>query len=131
MQAMTRGILKMIEEHKIRYDGETNAEGKKHGKGKIIYLDGSMFDGNFVEDHKEGYGEYFTKEVTYKGEWQNGLKNGKGTLYFPNGDRVSTTFKNDKKHGNGIYITADGKIYDYVYYNDLQIKKADQNPDCY
>jgi hypothetical protein len=37
-----------------KYDGDTNIEGKPHGKGKITYLDGSTYEGEFNLGLKQG-----------------------------------------------------------------------------
>jgi len=100
MQALTQGILKMLYERGSHYEGQTNSEGKKHGKGRCTYIDGSYYDGSWQDDKKHGWGELKMREgTTYKGEWEHDHKNGNGKLFLPNGDVVTTTFKNDRKNG--------------------------------
>jgi len=37
-------------ETKVRYTGEWSKDGKRHGKGTLIWPDGARFDGYFVND---------------------------------------------------------------------------------
>ena len=56
---------------------------------------------------------------------------GNGELLMKEGDIIRTTWVNGKKNGKGTITNKDGKVFDVQYYNDLEIKLADQNPDCY
>lgn len=59
-----------------------------------------------------------------------GLKEGKGELILSNGDRILATWIKDKKNGVGQHISGD-KTHECIFDNDLEIRLADQNPDCY
>lgn len=107
MQAMSKAILKMLNDKGSTYVGSTNEKGLKHGKGKITYIDGSYYEGDFVDDKKEGHGRQLSKDGTiYDGKWHNDMREGEGTLYLPNGDSITSTFKNDRKHGKGHITTT-------------------------
>lgn len=54
-------------------------------KGKILYPDGSF----------------------YEGDYKNGVKNGSGVITYPNGQVYVGTFENDKKHGLGTLFDLD------------------------
>jgi len=44
-----------------------------HGKGVFTYSDGKKYDGDFVEDKREGYGTLTSGGgKTYKGQWKKG-----------------------------------------------------------
>jgi hypothetical protein len=43
------------------YEGEF-VDGKKNGKGKFSWSDGSYYEGDFVDGLFEGYGTYYFKE---------------------------------------------------------------------
>jgi len=45
MNALQMSILKQIQEKQSEYTGDTNESGEKHGFGKMVYLDGSMYEG--------------------------------------------------------------------------------------
>ena len=93
MQKLTMMILKKLEEAGSRYEGETNQEGEKHGKGKCTYIDGSMYDGSWENNKKNGYGVLIKKDGTvYKGSFERDMKNGEGELSLPSGDVIKATW---------------------------------------
>jgi hypothetical protein len=53
-------------------------EGKKSGKGKLIYKDQTEYEGEFVENRCEGMGTYKTKSHIWKGRWIDGYLDGEG-----------------------------------------------------
>ena len=87
------------------------------GKGKIIYSNGDIYDGNIKDFLKEGYGEYFynNKDIYY-GHFNNDLKNGKGKMKYSNGNLFIGKWKDDKKI-NGILFTD---IKDYYEENNIE-----------
>jgi len=68
------------------YIGEVNAQHKPHGKGTYYYADGSV----------------------YEGDWVNNEMHGKGTITDEKGNRYTGYFANDKEHGKGILIFSQG-----------------------
>ena len=59
------------------YDGETNQNGERHGKGKCFWIDGSEYDGEWINNKKEGLGKYTRKDkYSYSGYWKQNLKHG-------------------------------------------------------
>jgi hypothetical protein len=63
--------------------------GYKHGKGKQMFLNGSM----------------------YEGTWKNDMANGYGRLIHESGDVYVGKWQNDRAHGLGKYIHPDGSMY--------------------
>ena len=66
----------------------------REGMGKIIWPDGSV----------------------YEGWWKNDKANGRGRLVHADGDVYDGEWKNDKAHGIGVYqhydrLYADGQKY--------------------
>ncbi len=63
------------------YEGEW-FEGKKYGRGKIIFASGSIFEGSFKNDMKEGSGKmyYYPSGNFFEGEWKYDQKSGMGTM---------------------------------------------------
>ena len=55
-------------------------DGKKEGKGKLIYPDGSFYEGNFKNDLFNGKGIFVNNNWIYKGDFLNGKKHGKGKI---------------------------------------------------
>lgn len=117
---------------------ETSAEGETlnglwHGKGKIKYKNGAVFDGNFYYGKMEGWGilltasntthigDYkanklwngsgaasFSKSSYYEGEIVNGRYEGKGE--FVN-DGYEGEWKAGLNHGSGLEVHSDGSSY--------------------
>ena len=67
------------------FDGHF-VKGNRHGFGIHAMPDGSRYEGNFVNDLKNGYGECFNKagRLVYKGNWLND---------YPAPDPKKTTMK--------------------------------------
>ena len=81
----------------------------------IVYNNGSIFEGYYRDDYKDGRGRYIWPDGRYYvGEWKKGMKNGKGELHFYNGDVFIGNFLNDKMHGEGTWKFVDQKIVDKI-----------------
>ena len=53
--------------------------GKKHGKGAYTWADGSIYDGDWVENRIEGFGAYvWVDGRRYVGQWLNNNMHGHG-----------------------------------------------------
>ena len=87
--------------------------GKKHGKGIIFNKYGNIvYEGDFVNDKKEGIGKMIYKDDYYIGPWVKDKKQGKGIIYYKDGTiQYEGDFFNDKKEGNGKYIFINGNYY--------------------
>jgi hypothetical protein len=67
--------------------------GKKHGVGVKAWPSGDRYEGEFVEDRKEGKGTY----TWGRGQWQ--------------GERYVGEYLNDLRHGTGTYTWPTGDVY--------------------
>ena len=87
--------------------------GVEHGKGTIYKMNGSiMYQGDFVEGKREGYGIFYGQEYYYIGQWNNDLAWGHGILYTYNGNIIyDGDFIGDKIEGFGKYIYLNGFYY--------------------
>ena len=60
-----------------------------HGKGKLIWNDGSYYEGSYVNGKKEGEGKFFfVSKNYYDGFWLNGKQDGAGILYDKEGNEI-------------------------------------------
>lgn len=57
---------------------------KKHGKGKLIFGDGKIYEGNFEDGVMSGQGIMTNGVKIYEGAFKNGKQHGIG-VYFPKG----------------------------------------------
>jgi hypothetical protein len=90
------------------YAGEFHL-GKKHGRGVKTWAWGDRYEGDFVDDYKEGWGAY---------TW------GAHTLFA--GDRYEGAFAGDKRNGYGLYIWASGDSYAGPWKDDAVSGRATQ-----
>ena len=98
------------------YKGEWSKEGLRHGKGKQIWDDGSVYEGSWINDHVEGWGRLVHADGdVYEGEWSNDMANGVGSYYHLDGTKYVGAWINDKQHGKGIEIWPDGACYEGEY----------------
>jgi len=67
-----------------------NNKKKFHGKGKMVWPNGEM----------------------YEGLWKNNERSGKGRNLYHNGDIYEGEFVKGHKHGNGVYIYHYGARYE-------------------
>ena len=68
----------------------------RQGRGIQIWLDGSR----------------------YEGYWVNNKANGRGRLIHADGDVYEGEWLNDKAHGKGVYTHVDGSIYKGEWFED-------------
>ena len=98
------------------YEGNWLRKKLKHGPGREIYPDGTMFVGNFREGKANGKGRLVKPDgVVYEGEFKNGQANGKGTLYKKNGAKYEGDFRDDMQDGKGTETWEDGTYYEGYY----------------
>ena len=102
------------------YEGEFK-EGKKNGKGKIIYKDtGDWYEGYFLENNFNGEGHYYWKKNGYEyiGNYVDGIIKGKGVYKYGDKATYKGEFKNGVKEGLGEWNTKNNKIIGN-FVNDL------------
>lgn len=100
------------------YEGGRNENGQMEGEGKLTYWNGDVYEGNYKDDVKNGFGKYYYSETKnrYEGEWVNGKKEGKGVFIWSNGDKYEGQFLKDNKHGKGKLTHNSGDVYGiYIY----------------
>ena len=87
--------------------------GKKEGKGKLVYNNGTEYLGNFRNNKPDGYGQ-LTQEngEVYQGEWKEGKINGHGTRFHKNGDKYIGNYVDNIRNGYGVYIFSNGNSYE-------------------
>jgi hypothetical protein len=65
------------------YEGDTNSAGLPHGRGKKVYEDGRVYEGDWVDGEYQGQGSLlFANGTLYRGGFQQGKRHGKGTHYL-------------------------------------------------
>lgn len=83
------------------FEGETNADGKKHGWGKLTWDDGDCFEGEFQDDEKIKGTFRWSSGDTYEGQWKNDLMHGQGNYLYADGRSYSGWWEKGYRHGLG------------------------------
>ena len=100
------------EQKENRYIGQFNDKGQKHGLGKFYYQDGSIYFGQWENNHRLGFGYYYWPNGDhYQGYWEQGKMQGLGQLDYGTGDCYQGSFVQEKRHGKGTYFYKDGDRY--------------------
>ena len=93
----------------------------KNGKGKYTWASGQIYEGDFVNDLKTGKGKYtWASGQIYEGDFLNGEYHGKGKFVFEDGSIYEGDFIDGKYHGKGKFIWVDGDIYDGLWINGIK-----------
>ena len=115
------------------------------GTGKYFFPNGTTYTGELLNGFRHGFGTFESpkEELSYEGNWKNGLKNGigtmkkkgstyegnwkdgyidgKGKLIWKSGNIYKGDFKMGKMHGNGYMIWLnENKKYSGEWKNNIQ-----------
>jgi len=87
------------------YDGDF-VDGIREGRGKYMYAsNGDKYDGEWRLNSKHGIGKMiYNGKGEYYGYWENGRRHGEGVFTYPNGDVYSGWWKFGEKEGTGNYV---------------------------
>ena len=112
-----------VEEKKVENQSITEELLKKEkltGKGKITFVNGDVYEGDYQNGYLCGHGKmtYISGNV-YEGEWRDDKTNGKGKVVFSNGIQYTGDFVDNKRHGKGTIILDNGDVYDGDWKNNM------------
>jgi len=96
-------------------------EGKRHGRGRLVFKDGSLYEGLFVDDKFSIWGFHIHPGGDfYSGEYKDGLPNGTG--HFDNGDNViyDGSWKDGKQNGHGVEVQVGKATYVGQFKNSMK-----------
>uniref|UniRef100_A0A0G4G015 Heterokaryon incompatibility domain-containing protein n=1 Tax=Chromera velia CCMP2878 TaxID=1169474 RepID=A0A0G4G015_9ALVE len=118
LQTQIAGHFRKVEEG---YEGHRSLAGHMQGKGRRIYTDGSVYEGDFEQSKRHGRGRYIHADgAVYEGDYQNGKKEGFGKYIFASGAVYEGTFLGGEKSGQGRYTYGDGAMYEGEWCNDVR-----------
>ena len=95
---------------------------ERAGKARVQYQNGDVYEGTYNDSkQKHGFGKYTFKqpavedevppEVSYEGDYVNGLRQGVGVMKFPDSGRYHGQFSEGERHGQGSYMYPNGDVY--------------------
>ncbi|KAJ1074503.1 hypothetical protein K5549_001198 [Capra hircus] len=96
----------------FRYEGEWRG-GKKHGRGKLLFKDGSYYEGDFVDGEITGEGcrHWTLTGNTYTGQFVLGEPQGHGIMKYQAGGHYEGELFRGLREGHGCLVDADGQVY--------------------
>lgn len=81
---------------------------KPHGEGIFTWTNGNMYNGQWIEGKKNGFGMFKDKYGLYAGNWKDDMRNGDGKIFLNNGKTFEGKFLNNKKEGEGTWYYTNG-----------------------
>ena len=88
-------------------------------RGKLIHNDGDIYEGEWLDDQPNGKGIYIHKEGTiYEGDWKNDKQDGYGKEKWLDGAYYEGEYKDGKKNGKGKFCWSDGSYYEGNFRNN-------------
>ncbi|XP_074524547.1 ankyrin repeat and MYND domain-containing protein 1 [Halichoeres trimaculatus] len=91
-----------------RYEGEF-VNGLKHGKGRYTWRNGESYEGYFYKDYKHGEGTYcWPTDHKFIGKFYLNRKEGYGREVFPDGATFQGLYHVDQRFGPGVFTDPDG-----------------------
>uniref|UniRef100_A0AC11EVW5 MORN repeat containing 1 n=1 Tax=Ovis aries TaxID=9940 RepID=A0AC11EVW5_SHEEP len=103
----------------FRYEGEWRG-GKKHGRGKLLFKDGSYYEGDFVDGEITGEGcrHWTLTGNTYTGQFVLGEPQGHGIMKYQAGGHYEGELFRGLREGHGCLVDADGQVYWGSFHNN-------------
>jgi hypothetical protein len=87
------------------------SKGKRHGFGRLLKADESVFEGDFFEGLLEGDGICIENGIRYKGNFSKGMKAGEGREEWPDKTVYEGEYWQNLKHGKGKFEWANGNRF--------------------
>eukprot|EP00072_Mus_musculus_P074168 XP_017175931.1 PREDICTED: MORN repeat-containing protein 1 isoform X7 [Mus musculus] len=103
----------------FRYEGEWKG-GKKHGHGKLLFKDGSYYEGEFVDGEITGEGcqHWAWSGNTYSGQFVLGEPQGHGVMKYKAGGRYEGELSQGLREGQGFLEDQDGQVYQGSFHDN-------------
>jgi len=92
---------------------------KMEGRGRMVNINGFVYEGEFKNGQSNGYGKYIALDgTTYKGTWSSDKQSGPGNEIYPDGSFYNGNFKNGKKNGFGKLVFKDKNVFEGHFVNN-------------
>ncbi len=94
------------------------------GQGVYVYKN-STYSGHWKSGKREGKGKRLYHDGTfYDGEWRAGRPDGLGTFQYTSGQKYVGQWQKGKRHGQGDLVLVSGKKYPVVYAHDSLVESV-------
>lgn len=103
----------------FQYEGEWQG-GKKHGYGKLLFKDGSYYEGEFADGEIMGNGLRYWSSTgnTYSGQFFFGELHGHGVILYKEGGKYEGEFSYGIREGHGLLTDKDGQTYEGCFHKN-------------
>jgi hypothetical protein len=96
-----------------------------HGRGTLVRIDGSVYEGNFRRGVFSGFGKLVNRHgEQYIGRFRAGKKHGYGKMIYIDGSTYEGDWSNNKRDGVGILTYTNGRKYEGEYCDDSRHGKG-------
>ena len=93
-------------------------DNKFSGLGKAVYANGSIFEGFYYNEQRNGHGMWtYADGSTFECFFVNGVGNGPGRIITESGQIQEGNFENGNKNGVFLITNPDGQAF-YIEYED-------------
>ena len=107
------GTAEYEDSEMLRYEGCFNEAGQFHGKGRLVWQNGDVYEGEFELGNRHGSGSYrWSDGRQYTGDFVQNVREGQGRLLYKNSDFYEGGFYQGQRHGNGRFMFANGSMYE-------------------
>ncbi|XP_035881098.1 MORN repeat-containing protein 1 isoform X1 [Phyllostomus discolor] len=105
----------------FRYEGEWRG-GKTHGRGKLLFKDGSYYEGEFADGEIAGEGcrHWAATGNTYSGRFVLGEPQGHGVMTYGAGGCYEGAMSRGMREGHGCLVDQDGNVYRGSFHSNKQ-----------
>ncbi|XP_030661235.1 MORN repeat-containing protein 1 isoform X4 [Nomascus leucogenys] len=103
----------------FRYEGEWKG-GRKHGHGKLLFKDGSYYEGAFVDGEIMGEGRrhWAWSGDTFSGQFVLGEPQGYGVMEYKAGGCYEGEVSHGMREGHGFLVDQDGQVYQGSFHDN-------------
>lgn len=110
------------------YNGELSDGGLRQGIGNCKWPDGSYYEGDWVNNLRDGNGKFIEDGITYVGQWQQDLKHGRGMITYKNGIVIIGIWVQDQLNGLASVQKSEGEEKKFVIFKDGMQINLDKEP---
>ncbi len=118
----TPKVLQVTNKQGAMFDGVFVNANKKHGKGQIKYPDGSVYEGEWLNNQRHGAGRLTSSAgEVFEGVFEKDAPvSGKGVLPLKEGGKYEGVLSQGKHHGQGKITYLDGRTLEGSFrYNKI------------
>jgi len=107
-----------------KYVGEIDSRGNWHGRGFVIFPNGFVQCGYYVNNERDPHSfegrTIYPDSSVFTGFYLKGLKEGRGSYHWAHGESYEGGHMHGQPHGKGRYTWADGGSYIGLFVNGLK-----------